>query len=185
MWLGEQLAEFGRVHKNIFRIQTFFSFVWVPGKEVRTSDDTKNGTMMKFVLLLSPLLREGPSGTFAHALGIPKSTLWDLKQDKDDDPVSIACTSALKPLLTQQHELLRVTFCLTKIDPVRRDYDDCFRSLHVDEKWYFISEKVLRLYIAPGEVVQQGNPRYWILDGWLWWTAMMMLLLPMEITTMN
>jgi hypothetical protein len=38
----------------------------------------------------------------AHALGMPKSTLWDLKQDKDD-PVIIACTSAPKPLLTPQH----------------------------------------------------------------------------------
>ena len=74
----------------------------------------------------------------AHALGIPKSTLWALKQDKDN-PVIIACTSALKPLLTQQHELLCVTFC--------------FQSVHVDEKWFFISEKELHLYIVPGEVV--------------------------------
>jgi hypothetical protein len=27
------------------------------------------------------------------------------------------------------------------------------QSVHVDEKWFFISEEVLRLYIAPGEVV--------------------------------
>ena len=40
-----------------------------------------------------------------------------------------------------------------KIDPVTREYDDCFQSVHVDEKWFFISEKELRLYIAPGEVV--------------------------------
>jgi hypothetical protein len=32
-------------------------------------------------------------------------------------------------------------------------YDDCMQSVHVDEKWFFISEEVLRLYIAPGEVV--------------------------------
>ena len=51
----------------------------------------------------------------------------------------IACTSALKPLLTQQHELLRVTFCLTKIDPVTREFDDCFQSVHVDETWFFFS----------------------------------------------
>jgi hypothetical protein len=75
-----------------------------------------------------------------------------LKHDKDD-PVIIACTSALKPLLTQQQELLSVTFCLTKIDPVTREYDDCFQSVHVDEKWFFFSERELRLYIAPGEVV--------------------------------
>jgi hypothetical protein len=27
------------------------------------------------------------------------------------------------------------------------------QSVHVDEKWFFLSEEVLRLYIAPGEVV--------------------------------
>ena len=27
------------------------------------------------------------------------------------------------------------------------------QSVHVYEKWFFISEEVLRLYIAPGEVV--------------------------------
>jgi hypothetical protein len=27
------------------------------------------------------------------------------------------------------------------------------QSVHVDEKWFFISEEVLGLYIAPGEVV--------------------------------
>ena len=91
---------------------------------------------MKFakLLLLSPLFKRRTIRDLAHALGIPKSTLWDLKQDKDD-PVVIVCTSALKPLLTQQHELLRVTFCLTKIDPVTREYDDCFQSVNVDEKW--------------------------------------------------
>ena len=78
--------------------------------------------------------------------------MWDLKQDKGD-PVIIDCTSALKHLLTQQHELLPFTFCLTKIDPETCDYDDCFQSEDVDEKWFFISEKELRLYIAPGEVV--------------------------------
>ena len=70
-----------------------------------------------------------------------------------DDPVIMTCTSALKPALTERHKLLRVTFCLTKIDPVTCQYDNCMQSVHVDEKWFFISEEVLRLYIAPEEVV--------------------------------
>ena len=104
------------------------------------------------VVTLIPLFKRRTIRDLAHALGIPKLTLWDLKQDKDN-PVIIACMSALKPLLTQQHELLHVTFCLTKIDLVTCEYDDCFQSVHVDEKWFFISEKELHLYIVPGEVV--------------------------------
>ena len=49
---------------------------------------------------LIPLFKRRTIRDLAHVLGIPKSTLWDLKQDKDN-PVIIACTSALKPLLTQ------------------------------------------------------------------------------------
>ena len=121
----------------------------------RSVDNTRgNGTMLKFAKLLhlSPFLRR-TIRDLANALIIPKSSLWDLKQDKDD-PVIIACTSDLKPLLTQQHhsKLLHVTFCLTKIDPETHQYDDCFQSVRVDEKWFFISEKELHLYIAPGEV---------------------------------
>ena len=70
-----------------------------------------------------------------------------------DDPLIITCTSALKPALTEQHKLLRVTFCLTKIDPVARQYNNCMQSVHIDEKWCFIFEEVLCLYITPGEVV--------------------------------
>ena len=112
-----------------------------------------NHDEIREAVTLIPHFKRKTIRDLAHALGIPKSTLWDLRQDKDD-PVIIACMSALKPLLTQQHELLPcVTFCLTRIDPVTCEYDDCFQSVHVDEKWFFISEKELRLYIAPGEMV--------------------------------
>ena len=109
---------------------------------------------MKFAkLFFIPLFKRRTISDLAHApLGIPKSTLWDLKQDKGD-PVIIACMSALKPLFNQQHELLRITFCLTKIDPVTREHDVCFQLVHVDEKWFYISERELHLYIASGKVV--------------------------------
>lgn len=80
-----------------------------------------------------------------------------MKCDKDD-PVIIPCTSALKPALTPQHELLRVSFCLTEIDPVTRLYDDYYQqSIHVDEKWFFITEEELHLYIAPVRRCQKKN----------------------------
>jgi hypothetical protein len=120
-------------------------------EEVRTSQKWNHDEVREAVALI-PLFRRRTIRDLAHALGIPKSTLWDLKQDKDD-PVIIACTSALKPFLTEQHKLLRVTFCLTKIDPVTREYDDFFQAVRLDEKWFFISEKELRLYIAPDKVV--------------------------------
>jgi hypothetical protein len=61
---------------------------------------------------LIPLFKRRTIRDLAHTLGIAKSTLWELKQDKDN-PVMNACTSSLKPLLTQQHELPCVTFWLS------------------------------------------------------------------------
>jgi hypothetical protein len=103
---------------------------------------------------LIPLFQRRTIRDLAAALGIPKSTLFAMKCDKDD-PEIMSCTSALKPALTAEHELLRVSLCLTKMDPVTRLYDDYDQSIHVDEKWFFITEKALRLYIAPGEIVPQ------------------------------
>ena len=125
----------------------------VSGKKKKCGRHKKwNHDEIREAVTLIPLFKRRTIRDLAHALGMPKSTLWDLKHDKDD-PVIIACTSALKPLLTQQHKSLCVTLCLTKIDPVTHEYADCFQSVHVDEEWFFISEKELRLYIAPGEVV--------------------------------
>ena len=101
---------------------------------------------------LIPLFRRRSIRDLAAALGIPKSTLHAMKCD-EDDPVIIPCTSVLKPDLTPQHKLLRVCFCITKIDPTTRLYDDFYQSVHVDEKWFFITEIALHAYIEPNENV--------------------------------
>ena len=99
---------------------------------------------------LIPLFQRRTIRDLAAALGIPKSVLFAMKRNKDN-LVIMPCTSALKPALTAEHEL----FCLTKIDPVTCLYDDYNQSIHMDEKWFFITEKDLRLYIAPGKIVPQ------------------------------
>ena len=58
---------------------------------------------------LVPLFQRGTIRTLASALGIPKSTLHDMKCDKDD-PVVIPCSSALKP--ANSHRATRVASCL-------------------------------------------------------------------------
>jgi hypothetical protein len=54
---------------------------------------------------LIPLFQRRTIWDLAHALSIPKSTLFRMKCDSDD-PVIMTCTSALKPALTEQHKLL-------------------------------------------------------------------------------
>jgi hypothetical protein len=97
-----------------------------------------------------PLYRRRSIRDLAAALGIPKSTLFDLKND-DDNPVIIPHNSALRPLLSEHHKLMRTLFCIEKLNPVDNQYDDFYQSVHVDEKWFFITESHLRLYLVPGE----------------------------------
>jgi hypothetical protein len=97
-----------------------------------------------------PLFRRRTIRDLAAALGIPKSTLFDLKND-NDNPVIMPCSSALRPLLTEHHKLMRTLFCITKLNPHDGPYQDHYQSVHVDEKWFFITESYLRLYLVPGE----------------------------------
>ena len=97
-----------------------------------------------------PLFRRRTIRDLAAALGIPKSTLFDLKNE-NDNPVIMPCTSALRPLLTDHHKLMRTLFCVTKVNPDDGLYEDHYQSVHVDEKWFFITESHLRFYLVPGE----------------------------------
>jgi hypothetical protein len=69
----------------------------------------------------------------------------------EDQPVIRPCTSALKPALTAHHKLIRCEYAMSKLDSVDLQYNDFYQSVHVDEKWFFISENQLHLYIVPGE----------------------------------
>jgi hypothetical protein len=50
-----------------------------------------------------------------------------------------------------------VLYCLSKVDPLEQKFHDFYNYVHVDEKWFFISEEKLRCYIAPGEVVRERS----------------------------
>ena len=71
MWLGEQLAKYGRMYKNFFRIQLFVNFVPAPGKR-RSVDDSRTGAnhdeIREAVTHHTPFLREGPPGSLRMLL---------------------------------------------------------------------------------------------------------------------
>jgi hypothetical protein len=45
----------------------------------------------------------------------------------------------------------RVLFVRDKLDTELRSFDDFFNSVHVDEKWFFLNENELKMWITPGE----------------------------------
>lgn len=87
----------------------------------------------------------------ARELGIPKSTVHRIIQRGD---VIFPHTNAIKPTLTPGNKVDRVMYC---IENMEKDGDGEWRfrgqfdRVHIDEKWFFITEQTQRLYLALGE----------------------------------
>lgn len=75
------------------------------------------------------------------------------KGDDDDPPEIMPCTNALaKPALTPDHRLSHCLYAMdTKLNVDDLMYDDFYQSVHVDKKWFTISEKQLYLHVVPGK----------------------------------
>lgn len=67
-----------------------------------------------------------------------------------------AHTSALRPDLTQANKFLRMRFSLEalELDVVlkRIIFKDMHNTVHIDEKWFYITKGSCRYYLAPGEI---------------------------------
>ena len=98
-----------------------------------------------------PLHRKRTLRDLAAALGMPLTSLFRMKNGRDR--VIMPFTSALKPALTEIHKVGRVLYSVSKLNPADLHYNDFYNSVHVDEKWFFLSEKELRVYIATDETV--------------------------------
>lgn len=83
-------------------------------------------------------------------LAIPLTSLHRMKCDRDD-PVIMPCSSNLKPLLTREHKSQRVFYAASKYSMNDNKFDGFYQSVHVDEKWFFLTEEQLRVYIATDE----------------------------------
>ena len=82
----------------------------------------------------------------ATNLGIPKSTLADLKADG----IIRKIKRKMKPVLTEASKVERVMFCENKC---KADglYEEMFDRVHVDEKWFYISQVVASHWAATSE----------------------------------
>jgi len=107
--------------------------------------------------------------SLATALRIPLASLHFMKEDKRD-PLIIPHTNRLKPLLTEQHKTQRVLYALLQIStPIingtpTHTFNSMHQVVHVDEKWFYLSEETVHMYLIPGEeppdrYVQNRNPR--------------------------
>jgi len=103
----------------------------------------------------------------AAAVGIPKTTLHHYKTR---DNLIRPHSNALKPHLTPLHKEMRMGYAASRVLPKEEargvvhdvsDADDgtysdyvfnsAYDEVHVDEKWFFITEKEMKIYLARDE----------------------------------
>jgi hypothetical protein len=75
-----------------------------------------------------------------------------MKQDKEHNVIA-PHSSAIRPHLQDHHQFARVLYSVANHDIDSGQYHDYFDSVHVDKKWFFLTEGQLNLYIVPGETV--------------------------------
>jgi DNA-binding Lrp family transcriptional regulator len=92
-----------------------------------------------------PLVLRQDFRAFANALGIPHSTVHRMTQDG----VFVVKKSTIKPDLTEDNMVLRVSYALDEVVTHARGtrlYKEMYDRVHVDEKWFYIT-KVSTRYI--------------------------------------
>jgi hypothetical protein len=75
-----------------------------------------------------------------------------MKEDKNDN-VIVPHSNALMTHLQDHHQFARVLYSVANLNIVSGQYHDYFDLVHVDEKWFFLTEAQLSLYLVPGEPV--------------------------------
>jgi hypothetical protein len=68
----------------------------------------------------------------------------------------------IKPTLTKHSKVTRFLYCFDKISKIRDDalyYDPSYYNVHVDEKWFFITEIHQSTYLVEGEQGPQRSVR--------------------------
>eukprot|EP00270_Netrium_digitus_P006077 TRINITY_DN18283_c0_g1_i1.p1 TRINITY_DN18283_c0_g1~~TRINITY_DN18283_c0_g1_i1.p1 ORF type:complete len:191 (+),score=1.22 TRINITY_DN18283_c0_g1_i1:591-1163(+) len=84
-------------------------------------------------------------------LGMSKSTLHRRVQEK----IIKRTTNAMKPLLTEANKKARLHYAISMVDPTTLDsgapFLGNFDRVHIDEKWFYMSEESGRFYLVPRE----------------------------------
>ena len=87
----------------------------------------------------------------AARLGCSKATVWRWVKAGLIRPH----TSAIKPNLTAENKLLRLRFTIESIELDRIlnkiRFKNMYNTIHVDEKWFYMTKGTQRFYLAPGE----------------------------------
>ena len=89
--------------------------------------------------------------SLASALGVPKSTMHKRIKEGVMRPTS----NPVKPFLTDANKLSRLQHCISMLDPASfggaSEFKGMFYTIHIDEKWFYMSRTSNRYYMLPEE----------------------------------
>ena len=92
----------------------------------------------------------------ADRLGISVGLVHSLVRDHG---MIFPHTNAIKTYLTEQNKLHRVMYAAGRIEQQNNEpvYSGAFNEVHVDEKWFFISQKSQRIYLSEQEARREQD----------------------------
>ncbi|OMO51720.1 hypothetical protein COLO4_37543 [Corchorus olitorius] len=100
-----------------------------------------------------PLSRRSTLRSMADALKISKSTLHRLLKIG----AILRHSSPLRPNLTLEKKITRLRFCLKKLESNDSTFKDMYDTIHIDEKWFYLTKKSVNYYLLPDEEEPHRN----------------------------
>lgn len=92
----------------------------------------------------------------ASALGLPKTSLHRLRQK-----IIVRHSNAIKPSLTDMHKAYRIEYALSMRDPNNLlEYQNMYDMVHIDEKWFYMTEENMCCILAIDEDPPQRSTRH-------------------------
>jgi hypothetical protein len=139
--------------KNNFHDENIQAYTASPKKKGR-----KKGTHQKWcrhevaeAIAQLPYYKRKTMQSISSALSIPKTSVHRMYQC---DKIIRHHKNFIKPTLTEHNKMTRFLYCFDKITEVRDNslyYNSSYFNVHVDEKWFFITEKQQSTYLVEGE----------------------------------
>ena len=155
----KQLGRSGSARSQTLTIRILRAFIFTKEKRKFRSSSTVDLSRCSWCCFApSPQSEEDHH---IDRIGVRDSEVYGVRMRRDlNDVVITPRTIALQPLLPDMHKVQRVLFAVTKLNQVNNHFHPFYISVDVDDKkWFFISEKTLRVYCIPGEKVPERYAR--------------------------
>jgi tRNA uridine 5-carbamoylmethylation protein Kti12 len=100
--------------------------------------------------------------TIAKSLNIPHSTIHRFCKN---DKIIKRCTNSIKPTLTEGNKLMRLLYAADRISSYndangKMYFDSCEFEVHLDEKWFYITQVEQAVYLTEGETAPYRHTQH-------------------------